>query len=91
MNYVFVTKKSKTKEDFCFKKRKISHCNTNLQILHLSKNKFITDGSVNTLIELFKRNHSLRELWTQNCALSGNGKQKLKQMIRSKTNFRLEF
>jgi Ran GTPase-activating protein (RanGAP) involved in mRNA processing and transport len=69
----------------------ISHCNTNLQILHLSKNKFITDGSVNTLIELFKRNHSLRELWMQNCALSGNGKQKLKQMIRSKTNFRLEF
>ncbi len=84
-------KKAKQKKIFVLKKGKYLIVIQIFEILHLSKKKFITDGSVNTLIELFKRNHSLRELWTQNCALSGNGKQKLKQMIRSKTNFRLEF
>jgi hypothetical protein len=69
----------------------ISHNNTNLQILYLSKNQSITDASINILIEMFKRNHSLKELWMQNCNLSENGKQKLKQIIRSKKNFRLEF
>jgi hypothetical protein len=69
----------------------ILHSNTNLQILHLSKNKSITDTSVNILIEMLKRNHSLNELWMQNCDLSENGKQKLRQLIRSKRNFRLEF
>jgi len=69
----------------------IYHSNTNLQVLHLSKNKSITDGSVNTLIEMLKRNHSLKELWMQNCNLSENAKQRLRQISRSKNNFRLEF
>ena len=69
----------------------LSHRNRTLQVLHLSKHQLITDGSVNVLIDMFRRNHSLKQLWIQNCKLSENGKQKLRQNIQSKPNFRLEF
>ncbi|CAF2772062.1 unnamed protein product [Rotaria sp. Silwood2] len=68
----------------------LSHDNQTLQFLHLSKNKSISNSSFEYLNQMLKRNHSLRELWMQNCSLSNDIKQNLRQSIRSKTNFRLE-
>jgi Ran GTPase-activating protein (RanGAP) involved in mRNA processing and transport len=69
----------------------LANNNTTLQVLHLSKNQSITDRSVDILIEMFKKNHSLQALWMQNCKLSDDVKKRLRQITRSKTNFRLEF
>ena len=66
------------------------HNNQTLQILHLSKNKNITDSCIDNLMEMLKQNRCLKELWMQNCNLSDQIKQKLRQIIRTKNNFRLE-
>ncbi|CAF1415551.1 unnamed protein product [Rotaria sp. Silwood1] len=68
----------------------LTHGNQTLQVLHLSKNKSISNSSFESLNYMLKRNHSLRELWMQNCNLSDNIKQSLRQIIRSKYDFRLE-
>jgi hypothetical protein len=68
----------------------LSHSNITLGVLYLSKNRSITDASVNSLIEMLKQNRSLRQLWLQNCNLSDHAKQQLRQIARSKKNFRLE-
>ena len=69
----------------------ISSSKSILQILHLSKNPFITDGSIDCFIQMIQSNHSLKELWIQNCHLTDNGKRRLKSSIQSNKHFRLEF
>jgi len=69
----------------------IRHSQTNIQILHLSKNQLITDNSIDFLIRILSnRNLSIRELWMQNCGFSINGKQRFKQNLKSRSDFRLE-
>ncbi|CAF2589720.1 unnamed protein product [Rotaria sp. Silwood2] len=64
--------------------------NETLQWLDLSSNKLITDACVNDLIEMFKQNRSLHAVWLNDCSLSQDGVEKLKQVVNSKANFTLE-
>lgn len=64
--------------------------NQTLEILHLSKNKMISDSSFESVNQMLKRNHKLKELWIQQCNLSNMTKEKLRGIVKTKINFRLE-
>ncbi|CAF1017840.1 unnamed protein product [Rotaria sp. Silwood1] len=68
----------------------IAGYNETLQWLHLASNKLITDACVNDLIEMLKQNHSLNALWLNDCSLSKDAADKLRQVANSKINFTLE-
>jgi Ran GTPase-activating protein (RanGAP) involved in mRNA processing and transport len=63
--------------------------NTTLQTLRLSNNKLISDSSADFLVEMLKQNQTLKCLDICNCKLSDKGKEKLRQVTRSKKNFGL--
>jgi len=63
--------------------------NTTLQTLRLSNNKLISDSSADFLVEMLKKNQTLKCLDICNCKLSDKGKEKLRQVTRSKKNFDL--
>jgi hypothetical protein len=64
--------------------------NISLEWLFLDSNKGINDQSVDALIQMLKRNHSLKTIYINNCNLSDIGKQKLQEMTISKKDFDLE-
>ncbi|CAF3338678.1 unnamed protein product [Rotaria socialis] len=66
-----------------------SHNNT-LQCLNLTSNKLITDACVNDLIKMIQHNQSNHVVWLNNCSLSKNAVEKLKQEAEKKGNFALE-
>jgi Ran GTPase-activating protein (RanGAP) involved in mRNA processing and transport len=68
----------------------ITNYNKTLDWLHLSSNKFITDRSIDDLVEMIKSNPSLKALWLNNCSFSTNGAQKLEEAVKLNTNFILE-
>ena len=69
----------------------ISSSNSVLQILYLSKNSSITDRSIQSFIRMIQSKDSFKQLWLQNCRFSDQGKDKFRQLIRTRTDFRLEF
>jgi Ran GTPase-activating protein (RanGAP) involved in mRNA processing and transport len=64
--------------------------NETLEWLHLASNKLITDACVDDLVEMLKQNQSLQALWINDCSLSIDGADKLRQVTKSNTNFILE-
>jgi Ran GTPase-activating protein (RanGAP) involved in mRNA processing and transport len=64
--------------------------NDTLQSLQLASNKLITDASVDDLKEMITQNQSLQALWINDCSLSTEGKNKLRQAASLNTNFILE-
>ncbi|CAF1136696.1 unnamed protein product [Adineta ricciae] len=68
----------------------LANSNTNIEWLFLNSNSSITDGSVDVLLNMFKRNFTLKTLYINNCNLSDVGKRKLLKMIKTKKDFDLE-
>ena len=68
----------------------LANSNTNIEWLFLNSNSSITDGSVDVLLNMFKRNCTLKTLYINNCNLSDVGKRKLLKMIKTKKDFDLE-
>ena len=67
----------------------IRHNNT-FKLLDLSRNKLVTDASVDYLVEILQRNSSLSTLTITNCNLSEKGKERLRQIAKTKKSFDLE-
>lgn len=53
--------------------------NRTIQLFSIAQNEFITDKSVETLIDLFKSNRSLRKFWLNNCHLTKKGREQLRR------------
>ena len=69
--------------------RALSSSKATLRKLYLSKNKRITDRSVDELIEMFGKNQSLNSLWLLECSFTDTGRQRLIETAASKKNFYL--
>jgi Ran GTPase-activating protein (RanGAP) involved in mRNA processing and transport len=65
----------------------LTHHNTTLEYLGLSKNYKITDASVDALEEMLQKNSAMNELSIHECSLSRTSKERLRKMIRTKKNF----
>ena len=50
-----------------------------LEKLHISFNKGVTDASVDALLEILDKNHTLKSLCVQNCNLSDTGRDRLRK------------
>jgi NACHT/LRR/PYD domain-containing protein 3 len=68
----------------------LANQNLSLEWLFLNSNKSISDASVDGLINMLKRNHSLKTIYINNCNLSDIGKQKLQEFTKLKKDFDLE-
>ncbi|UJR32841.1 hypothetical protein I4U23_020303 [Adineta vaga] len=68
----------------------LTNSNTSIEWLFLNSNKLITDVSVDTLLNMFKRNYTLKTFYINNCSLTDEGKRKLLKMMKTKTDFDLE-
>ncbi len=68
----------------------LANQNLSLEWLFLNSNKSISDSSVDELINMLKRNHSLKTIYINNCNLSEMGKQKLQEFTKLKKDFDLE-
>ncbi|CAF0976493.1 unnamed protein product [Rotaria sp. Silwood1] len=68
----------------------LAYHNSSLEWLFLNSNKAISDPSVDALVHMLKRNHSLKTIYINNCNLSEIAKNKLQEMIKSKKDFDLE-
>lgn len=68
----------------------LAYHNSSLEWLFLNSNKDISDSSVDALIHMLKRNHSLKTIYVNNCNLSDIGKKKLHEMTKLKKDFDLE-
>jgi Ran GTPase-activating protein (RanGAP) involved in mRNA processing and transport len=68
----------------------ITYYNETLQSLHLAFNKSITDASIDTLVDMLTHNRLLQELRLNDCSLTTDGKQKLKQIVQSNKHFILQ-
>jgi Ran GTPase-activating protein (RanGAP) involved in mRNA processing and transport len=64
--------------------------NRTLKVLVLSFNLFITDLSIDYLLQMFEHNHTLRKLVINNCTLSEPGKMKLREKVAKKKKFAIE-
>ncbi|CAF1119457.1 unnamed protein product [Adineta steineri] len=64
--------------------------NTTLKVLNLSNNIFITDSSLDYLLELLEYNQTLTKLSIKGCNLSEKAKIKLQLQADGKKNFELE-
>ena len=64
--------------------------NISLEWLFLNSNQAINDSSVDALISMLKRNHSLKTFYINNCNLSDIAKQKLQEVVKTKKDFDLE-
>ena len=53
--------------------------NQTIQVLSLTQNKLITDQSIESILDLFKTNRSLKKLWINNCNLSKKGREQLRR------------
>ena len=63
--------------------------NTGLEILTLDRNELVSDASVDSLINMIKRNRSLKELWVNGCSLSEKGQKRLQEAAESKKNLKV--
>jgi Ran GTPase-activating protein (RanGAP) involved in mRNA processing and transport len=68
----------------------IANHNNSLEWLFLNSNKGIDDSSVDVLISMLKRNHSLKTIYINNCSLSDAAKQKLREATKTRKDFDLE-
>ncbi|CAF0794758.1 unnamed protein product [Adineta steineri] len=67
----------------------IAHENTSLEVLTLDRNEFISDSSIDALVNMIKQNQSMKELWINDCNLSEKGKKKFREKIAFKKDFKL--
>ncbi|CAF1629248.1 unnamed protein product [Rotaria magnacalcarata] len=67
----------------------LTYYNTTLEHLYLSGNNLMTDLSIGYFIDMLLKNRSLKKLHLCNCNLSEKGKTKLREVIRTKRNIRL--
>jgi len=65
----------------------LKNLNSFLQYIDLSKNRLITDLSVDYIIDIIKFNKSINEISLYDCSLSEIGKEKIKKAAKSKKNF----
>lgn len=68
----------------------LTHHNSTLRWLYLSKNTLITDACIDSLIEMLERNRKLQELAIDNCNFSADGKQQLQTKALLKKSFSLK-
>ncbi|CAF0885290.1 unnamed protein product [Rotaria sordida] len=68
----------------------LAYHNKTLKVLSISMNIFITDSSINYLIEMFEHNRTLKRIWINNCNLTEQGKMKLRQKTDQRKNFKIE-
>jgi hypothetical protein len=67
----------------------LTHQNGTLIFLRLNNNKLISDASVDILVEMLKHNQTLEDFDIESCNLSENGKERLRQIAKSKKDFDL--
>jgi Ran GTPase-activating protein (RanGAP) involved in mRNA processing and transport len=58
--------------------------NTRLEKLHIFSNKWVSDSSVDALVDMITQNQSLTELMVHNCSMSEEGKERLLQANKSR-------
>lgn len=63
--------------------------NKTLQGLSLDENMLVSDSSVDSLVDMIKRNQSLKELLVDRCSLSQKGIEKLRKAAEKKRDFQL--
>jgi len=68
----------------------LNYYNRTLKVLILSFNIFITDLSIDYLLQIFERNQTLKKLSINNCNLSETGKMKLQEIADRKKKFEIE-
>ena len=65
----------------------IQNRNETLQTLSFTGNKFLTDSSVDSLINMFRYHQSLEKIWVNDCNLSETGQYRLKKrQVPSRTS-----
>jgi Ran GTPase-activating protein (RanGAP) involved in mRNA processing and transport len=67
----------------------LTHHNNILESIDLSSNKFVTDLSIDCLVEMIICNQRLSALSLSNCNLSEDGKQRFRPMGQAKYGFKL--
>jgi Ran GTPase-activating protein (RanGAP) involved in mRNA processing and transport len=67
----------------------LSRGNTALQDFNLSANTDINDESIGTLIDMIKRNQSLKKLDLRHCDFSEDGERELQAVGKSRKKFEL--
>jgi Ran GTPase-activating protein (RanGAP) involved in mRNA processing and transport len=67
----------------------LTHHNTTLVRLLLQNNKLVSDSSVDSLVKMLQYNQTLDTLDIGECNLSNKGKERLRQVTRSKNIFNL--
>jgi Ran GTPase-activating protein (RanGAP) involved in mRNA processing and transport len=68
----------------------LTHHNTTLISLCFPQNKLVSDSSVDSLVKMLQHNQTLHHLDIAWCNLSDKGKERLRQVTRSKNGFDLE-
>ncbi|CAF2558353.1 unnamed protein product [Rotaria sp. Silwood2] len=63
--------------------------NTTLEQLEMAENKFVSDSSVDLLVEMIKHNRSLKVLDVRLCNISDSGKAKLQEAVESNKDLQL--
>lgn len=63
--------------------------NKTLQGLSLDENTLVSDSSVDSLVDMIKRNQSLKELLVNGCGLSQKGIKRLRKAAATKRDFEL--
>jgi hypothetical protein len=64
--------------------------NKTLKLLSLSTNIFITDLSIDYLIEMIEQNQTLKNIWINDCNLTEQGKMKLREKANQKNKFQIK-
>ncbi len=67
----------------------LTHHNNILESIDLSSNKFITNLSIDYLVQMIIHNQRLSSLSLSNCGLSEDGKQRFRSMGQAKYGFKL--
>jgi Ran GTPase-activating protein (RanGAP) involved in mRNA processing and transport len=68
----------------------LTHHNTTLLSLLVNRNKLVSDSSVDSLVKMLQHNQTLDTLKIEECSLSDKGKERLRQVTRSKSGFDLK-
>jgi Ran GTPase-activating protein (RanGAP) involved in mRNA processing and transport len=68
----------------------LTHHNNTLVSLLIDGNNLVSDSSVDTLVEMLKQNQKLDWLKLDEYNLSEKGKERLRQVVQSKKDFKLE-
>ncbi len=63
--------------------------NCTLTYIDLNENKLVSDGSIDILVQMFQQSRSLSYLDISKCNLFEKGKDRLRQVTTTKTNFNL--